>query len=66
MPYLSKKDFAELQRAGNEMANICYNLSQNEGQSHSEQMKDAQMRWDAICEQVRQGFIRRELRQEPN
>ncbi len=60
MPRLTKKSWERLQRAGNQMANLCYNLSQHDGQKHAETMKQAQTEWDAAIESVRQEFIARE------
>ena len=47
MPYISKKSFERIQRAGNAMGNVCYNLSQRKQQEHADTMKLAQVEWDA-------------------
>lgn len=65
MPRLTKKSWERIQRAGNGMANICFNLSQHEGQKHSDTMKKAQIEWDAAIEGVRQEFINRDPIQRP-
>lgn len=59
MPFISKKAFDELQHAGNMMSNICFNLSQREGQEAREEMKNSQKKWDAAKELIREEFERR-------
>ena len=59
MPFISNKSFERIQRAGNQMGNLCFNLSQVSGQSHANIMKEAQIEWDAAIESLRREFIQR-------
>jgi hypothetical protein len=57
MPWISKKSFQRIQRAGREMSNVCFNLSQVSDQKHTEIMKAAQVEWDAAIEALRQEWV---------
>ncbi len=59
MPYLTKKSWQAVQRAGNHLANLCFNLSQDNNQKSAITMKESQKEWDAAIELVRQEFIER-------
>ena len=65
MPYLSKKSFERIQRAGNSMGNLCFNLSQDSDQKHRATMKEAQQEWDAAIESLRQEFIEKDAHGAP-
>lgn len=59
MPFISKKSFEELQRAGNMMSNLCFNLSQRKGQDAAGEMKSSQEAWDKAKRAIRQEFEER-------
>ena len=48
-----RAEIAELRNIGSQMANLCFNLSQQPKNPHAKQMSDLFQLWDAIarCEQ---------------
>jgi hypothetical protein len=62
MPYLTKESFDRLQRAGNIMSNICFNLSQRVGQCDASLMREAQLAWDTAKDAMRQELIGKKLK----
>ena len=64
MPYIRRKEFDRLQRAGGAMSNICFNLKQHSKVSaEANIMHDAQTEWDAAVGSVRKRWIAIEDRQ---
>ena len=52
MPYIAKREYDDLVRAGKLMSNYCFNRSQDSKNPDADRLKELQMDWDRTLRSV--------------
>ena len=54
MPSMKLRTFLDIRDAGQQLSNLCFNLSQVDGNKYAKEMKEAQIKWDRAMDAYRE------------